>query len=493
MEMMTGWLKNLFKDSIVYGIGFGISRFLQIIVLPIIAHALSAAEYGYYSNYVIFYSMAGGVFVLGLDSSVSRFMFDSDEKKYQQKLFSISFFCLLLVSFLFTGICSLYPSSLLRVINVPESYKEALPYALLIIPCMVMNNFFLTWFKWKRQKFNFLTNTIGTVFFLLVPLLVGGKIRFIYIFQTIFLGQLVVVIISAILARNYIRFVFDGPLLRSLLKYGFPWMLVYFLGLSRTYLDRFFLVHYLNDDSYGVYNFSIRLAGLLALITTSFDMAFGPLAFSIWEKKEAPKFFARLQSIYAFLISAMACMIAIISPWLVSLLGGETYHGAENILPFLLFSSIPLSMINFSSLGISYAKKSFLSTFTLAIGLSVVLLLNAVLTPRYVQVGAVTASLIGHVFIVISGYYFSQRFFKVNFQFVKDGLLFLFFLGLSLVFVQFNFSENLYQDIALKVLALATIVLFILMVFFQTEYKMSILFLRSVFQTRLSRNSITNS
>ena len=79
---MTGWLKNLFKDSLVYGIGFGVSRFLQIIVLPIIAHALSAAEYGYYSNYVIFYSMAGGVFVLGLDSSVSRFMFDSEEKKY---------------------------------------------------------------------------------------------------------------------------------------------------------------------------------------------------------------------------------------------------------------------------------------------------------------------------------------------------------------------------------------------------------------------------
>lgn len=490
---MTGWLKNLFKDSLVYGIGFGVSRFLQIIVLPIIAHALSAAEYGYYSNYVIFYSMAGGVFVLGLDSSVSRFMFDSEEKKYHQKLFSISFFCLLLVSLLFIGICSLYPSSLLKIINVPESYKEALPYALLIIPCMVMNNFFLTWFKWKQQKFNFLTNSIGTVFFLLVPLLVAGKFNFIYIFQTIFFGQLVVVIISTVLARGYIRFVFDSPLLRSLLKYGFPWMLVYFLGLSRTYLDRFFLMHYLNDDSYGVYNFSIRLAGFLALITTSFDMAFGPLAFSIWEKKDAPKFFARLQSIYTFLISAMACMIAIISPWLVSLLGGDKYHGAENILPYLLFSSIPLSLINFSSLGISYAKKSFLSTATLAIGLSVILLLNAFLTPKYMQVGAVTASLIGHVFIVISGYYFSQRFYKVDFHFAKDGLLFLFFLGLSLIFIQFNFSDNLYQDIALKVFILAAIALFVLMAFFQTEYKMSIAFLKNVFQTRLRANTITNS
>ena len=489
---MTGWLKNLFKDSLVYGIGFGVSRFLQIIVLPIIAHALSLAEYGFYSNYVIFYSIAGGVFVLGLDSAVARFMFDSEDKNHHRKLFSISFFCLLFVSLLFAGICSAYPSALLKIINVPESYKGALPFALFIIPCIVLNNFFLTWFKWKRQKYYFLINTIGTVFFLLVPLLVVKKIGFNYIFQTIFFGQLTVVAISTILVRGYIRFIFDGPLFGALLKYGFPWTLVYFLGLSRTYLDRFFLTHFLNDNSYGVYNFSIRLATFLALITTAFDMSFGPLAFSIWKKEDAPKFFARLQSAYTFLISAIACVIVIISPLLVNLLGGEKYHGAENILPYLLFSAIPLSLINFSSLGIAYAKKSFLSTVTLVIGFAVVLLLNAVLTPRYLQFGAVNASLIGHMFIVISGYYFSQRFYKVDFHFAKDGLLFLFFLSLSVLFVQFRFSNHLYQDIALKMLAMAAIALLVSVVLFRAEFKKIISFVKNIRYPILRNNAIAN-
>jgi len=490
---MTGWLKQLFKDSLVYGIGFGLSRFLQIIVLPIIAHALSLAEYGYYSNYVIFYSIAGGVFVLGLDSAVARFMFDSEDKNHHRKLFSISFFCLLFVSLLFASICSAYPSALLKIINVPERYKGALPFALFIIPCIVLNNFFLTWFKWKRQKYYFLINTIGTVFFLLVPLLAVKKIGFDFIFQTIFFGQLTVVVISTILARAYIRLVFDGPLFGALLKYGFPWMLVCFLGLSRTYLDRFFLTHYLNEDSYGVYNFSIRLASFLALITTAFDMSFGPMAFSIWKKEDAPKFFARLQSAYAFLISAIACVIVIISPLLVNLLGGEKYNGAESILPYLLFSAIPLSLINFSSLGIIYAKKSFLNTVTLVIGFSVVLLLNAVLTPRYLQFGAVNASLIGHMFIVISGYYFSQRFYKVDFHFAEDGLLFLSFLGLSILSVQFRFSNHLYHDIALKMLAMAAISVFVLVVFFQAEYKKSISFLKTIQYTRPRNNAVTNA
>ncbi len=478
------WVRSLLKDSLVYGIGFGVSRFLQIIVLPLIAHALNLAEYGYYSNFVIFYSIAGGVFVLGLDSSVARFMFDSEDRDYHRKLFSVSFFCLLLASVLFAGACSFYPDTVIRIINIPQSYAASLPYVLFIIPCIVLNNFFMAWFKWKRQKLKFLTNIIGTVLFLLLPLVFAKRISFIYIFQTIFIGQLIVVIVSTVLARDYIRFFFDSHLLGVLLKYGFPWMLVYVFGLSRAYIDRFFLTHYLNDDSYGVYNFSIRLATFLALITTAFDMSFGPLAFSIWKKENAPVFFAKLQTVYTFFISAFACFIVVLSPFIVQILGGDKFNGAEKILPFLLFSAIPLSLINFSNLGINYAKKSFLSTITLVIGFSIVLLLNLLLTPSYLQYGAGSASLIGHLFIIISGYYFSKRFYKIDFHFAKDGSSFLVFLGLSLLFVKFSINENLYLDIILKAIILVVIMLLIASLIFPTEIRKSFSFLSNIRRTK---------
>jgi O-antigen/teichoic acid export membrane protein len=166
---MFTWLKSLLKDSLVYGIGFGVSRFLQIIVLPIIAKSLSLSEYGYYSNYVIFYTIAGGVFILGLDGSVARFFYDSEDKNYHRKVFSIAFFCVLATSLICVIAGSFFPSALLQAINVPASYGQALVYVLYTIPCLVLNNFFLSWFKWKRQKFFFLVNAIGTVLFLLVP------------------------------------------------------------------------------------------------------------------------------------------------------------------------------------------------------------------------------------------------------------------------------------------------------------------------------------
>jgi O-antigen/teichoic acid export membrane protein len=479
-NVMVNWLKNLLKDSLVYGIGFGVSRFLQIIVLPIIAHALSVSEYGYYSNYVIFYTIAGGVFVLGLDNSVARFMFDSDEKKYHQKIFSMAFFCLLAVSLLFAAGSSFFPSFLLSVINVPAETVTTLPFVLFTIPVLALNNFFLTWFKWKRQRAYFLVNSIGSVLFLLVPLLLAKTIDLHFVFQTIFFSQALVAGISIILAGNYITLMFDRSLLINMLKYGFPWMLVFFLGLSRNYIDRFFLTRYLDDNSYGVYNFSVRLATLLSLVITAFDMSFGPLAFNIWNKEGAKQFFARLQSAYTFFISIVACAIVIVAPLLVDILGGEKYHGAERILPYLLFAAIPLSLINFSTLGIMYAKKSMLSTITLFIGFFAVLLLNIAFTPKFLQFGAVNASLIGHLLIVVSGYYFSQRFYKVDFHYRKDGLLFFFFFVVSIAMTEFEFGLSRYEAMAAKLAILGAVSVILLFALFQSEYKLSVSFLKNL-------------
>jgi O-antigen/teichoic acid export membrane protein len=480
---MQGWAKNLFKDSLVYGLGYGVSRFLQIIILPIIAQALSLSEFGYYSNYVIFYTIVGGFFVLGLDSAVARYFYDSDDKKYHRQLFSSAFYFILLLSAISVSVFFLFPSALLSIIGIPDAYGNALYYVLLCIPAVTLNNFLLSWFKWKRQKFFFLINSAGSVILLLLPLLIVESVSFIYIFQVIFWSQLCVAVISIVLASGYIRFEFNRKLMLDLLKYGFPWMLVFVFGISRTYLDRAFLLQYLNDDVYGLYNFSVRIATLLSVVITAFDMSFGPLAFSIWNKEGAPEFFSRLQSLYTFFISVVACSIAIASPLIIQLLGGAKYAEAEKILPLLLFAAIPLSLINFSNLGTVYAKKSFLSTVSLFAGFAVVLLLNFLLTPVYLQYGATSASLIGHLVIVIAGYFLSRKYYRVPFAYAKDGFVFLFFFTISLLAVHYPLSELVYNNILFQVAALIAIVLLFGFIFFRQDYK------KLVKRFRLSRSS----
>ncbi len=477
---MSAWVKSLWKDTIVYGIGYGVSRFLQIIILPIIAQALTLSEFGYYSNYVIFYTFAAGFFVLGLDSAVARYFYESKEKSYHRQLFSTAFFFILVVSIIGVLGISLFAENILSGLGIPAEYAGAIPYVLACIPVFALNNLFLSWFKWNRQKINFLINSGGSVVLLLLPLLVASKVSFIYIFQVIFLGQLAVAAASCFLARDVIRLSFNTKLLRTLLVYGFPWLLVFLFGVSRTYLDRIFLTQYLPADSYGVYNFAVRLSTLLSLVTTAFDMSFGPLAFSIWNKEGAASFFARLQSAYVFIICSLACAITVASPLLILFLGGQKYAGAEKVLPLLLFAAVPVSLVNFSNLGASYAKKSVISTITLLIGLVIVLALNFLLTRPFLQYGATTASLIGQLAIIISGYFFSSRYYRIPFNYARDGGVFLLFLALSLLFVNVTYSGYLFYELLVKSIILALVVIFLAVFQFKKEYHR----LLSVFRVR---------
>lgn len=480
---MSGWIKSLGKDSLVYGIGYGVSRFLQIIILPIIAQTLSLSEFGYYSNYVIFYSFTGGLFIFGLDSAVARFFFDSDDKKYHQQLFSSAFFFILLLSGAGVGLFFGNASYLLELIGIPTAYNSALKYVLFCIPAITLNGFFLSWFKWKREKAKFLFCSGSNVVFLLIPLWFAEKVSFLYIFQVILWSQLIIAVVSVYLAREYIRFYFHLKLMKSLLLFGFPWMLVFLFGASRAYLDRIFLIRYINGDAYGLYNFSVRIATLISLFITAFDMSFGPLAYSIWNKEGAAIFFARLQSIYTLLICSIGCSIAIVSPLVIHLLGGTKYAGAEKILPILLFSAIPLSLINFSNLGTAYAKKSFLSTLTLFIGFAVVLLLNIAFTRHFLAYGATSASFAGHLMIIISGYYLSAKYYKIPFAYGKDAFIFFFFFALSLISVYFPFGFSLYPNMILQLMILAIVLYLVIISLFRDEYQKAFVLLKGKFLT----------
>src|SRR5207245_29552 len=111
---------------------------------------------------------------------------------------------------------------------------------------------------------------------------------------------------------------------------------------------------------------------------------------------------------------------------------------------------------------------------TLLIGFSVVLLGNFLLTPQFHEYGAVVASLIGHVMIITSGYLLSQKYFSIPFNYQKDGLLFLGFLGLSIGMINFNFSPKMSIDLLVKTISLFVLVGVLISIFFRDEYSKTI-------------------
>jgi len=448
---MFQWVSSLIKDSLVYGLGFSVSRFIQLFTLPLIAKALSVAEYGYYSNYLIFYTIAGGALLLGMDNAVARFSADAKTDEESRIVFSNGLMVVVTLSILALGVFFVIPEVIIDLINVPTKFHSAFLFVATAVPFLVLNNFFLSWFKWKRQKWIFLSNVIGSVICLLVPLISSDNLEFDFIFICILFSQAAPALFSFIFTFKLLRLKPSRYLLWSMIKYGLPWMFVFILGLSRSYLDRFFLMHNLSVESYGIYNFSVRISTFISLAISAFDRSFGPLAFSIWKRDFAPVLFARIQSLYILVVALIACFISAASRLLVFLLGGEKFVGAESIVPLLLFSSIPLSLINFSNLGIVYAKKATMNLSTLIIGFLTVLLLNVILVPPFLQYGSASASILGHLAIVTAGYYISYKYYRIPFYFLKDFVLFSALFALATLLVEIEINSSIIVDAAVKV------------------------------------------
>ena len=82
-------LKEFSKDTIVYGLGNGIKKFIGILLLPLYTRALSPADFGILDTLGTLLFFISAFFNLGLDSASSFYFFQpSDEKERGEILFT---------------------------------------------------------------------------------------------------------------------------------------------------------------------------------------------------------------------------------------------------------------------------------------------------------------------------------------------------------------------------------------------------------------------
>jgi O-antigen/teichoic acid export membrane protein len=109
-----------------------------------------------------------------------------------------------------------------------------------------------------------------------------------------------------------------------------------------------------------------------------------------------------------------------------------------------------------------------------------VLLLNFILTPIFLQYGATSASLLGHLFILVTGYYFSKRYYKITFSFAKDVFIFFFFFAISFIAIHFPLVDNSILNILLQTGILFLLAWVILILIFPPEYRSLIKLIKGI-------------
>lgn len=473
-------LKELFSDTLIYGISSVFARFLGYLLVPLYTNIFAPGEYGIVGLVFVAIALFNVLFTMGMESAYIRYAKNRDRAK---DIFKTLQLFLIGTSLLLGGLVWLLQPVIAPQLGLsPGSSIYLMMIGILVFDTLAIVPFAELRLVRKSIVFAILRTAnivlnLGINFYLILVKGFGIEAVFISYFVASFVTAIVIWMITLPLWKGS----WDIELLQKSIRFGFPFIPAGIGYVINEMLDRFFLkemsadsitgiygASYSAEDIVGIYNACYKLAVFMLLIVQMYRMAWQPFFMRKSEDEEAPKLFA--QSFNYFNLAAAVVflgvslfvneIVAIKIPFTEATLIGDSYWLGLNVVPVLLMAYwFQGWYVNFSA-GIFISEKTKeLAKITL-IGGVITVVLNLLFIPHFGMMGSAWATFFSYASMAMLIYRYSVKSFKVPYQLVKNiGVLFI--CGAAVWIKPFltnlNFSE-LTASITLFITALILVV-----------------------------------
>ncbi len=447
---MLNQIKQLGKDSLIYGLGDGLKRTIGFLLLPIYTRFLTPADYGQLELLMVMSTMMLIITSQGLSTAFFRFYGFSDSNNRRSELINTSFYYLLFSALISCVLFIVFAKQFALLLS-----EESTAFAL-FVKIIALTAFFqitsIVPFQIYRVKLQtikfvlvsiigFLIQVILNIFFVaslkmgVKGVLVGNAISAAFVF-----------VINLFLTRNSLTFKFSMQVLKDMLKFGAP---LIFVGIFNWFLqvsDRILLQKLATTDQVGLYSLGFRFASILTIVAIApFSMAWGAYCFQIATTEKAKETFKTIATYWYFALSFLGLGVLLFSPPLIKLMAAKPFWSACRVVLPLVFMTVVSGMYTIFDLGINIAKKTHYMTFIVGFGAAINIVLNILLIPKYGMMGAAFASFFSFLVIMLITYYVSQKLYFIPFEklrFYKIGGV---FIAISLVSTFVHLPKFLYD------------------------------------------------
>jgi PST family polysaccharide transporter len=210
------------------------------------------------------------------------------------------------------------------------------------------------------------------------------------------LGGLFMMIAYKRTTRQNIRLAIDKTLAKYLIKSGWPLMFSGFMIMIYMRIDQIMLGEMVNDYEVGTYSAALKLSEIWYIIPAIICNSFFP---SIIESKKIGQeaYFRRIQKLFdiLFFISfGIALFVAFASNLIINVLYGDQFKDAAIILAIHIWTSV-FVFLGVGANNFLIIENLQIKTFTrTAMGAVLNIILNLILIPKFLAVGAAVATLI---------------------------------------------------------------------------------------------------
>ncbi|MBK7763969.1 MAG: polysaccharide biosynthesis C-terminal domain-containing protein [Bacteroidetes bacterium] len=233
------------------------------------------------------------------------------------------------------------------------------------------------------------------------------------------------------------KLIFDAKLLKEVLTYSMPLLIVGFGGMIGELFSRlaYTMVATGTDEQVrhelGVFSGVYRIVMMVNIFIYAYRMAAEPFFFKKSADVDAKLMYARLMKIFVMVCCCIFLFIVLfLDAWeYIITLKSKSYAEAMSIIPILSLAAIFLGVYYNQSIWYKLSDKNKIGAFITVVGAIITIVLNLLLIPYFKYNGAAWATLISYVVMMIMSYAFGQKYYPVKYDIKRIAI----YLGLVLL------------------------------------------------------------
>jgi O-antigen/teichoic acid export membrane protein len=416
-------LRSVLQSSALYSVSDFVLKLIGFFLVPLYTRAMTPNDYGIIGYTTALTQILSPVLSLGLISSMPMLYYAYSGRERGELVSTVINFVVLYAGVMTILLTFAAPLSARFSPDVP------IGYVILAIWALLFSTFYFVPLGLYNMEERPMAYSAYSIALSLVS--VGANILFVLVLRMGALGALWAALVSGVAGfgvalftvRRYYHPVLDHRKLGAVLALSLPVLPHLFSGTLLKFADRLFLTSKSTLAATGIYSLAMTMASILPIALGGAYAAMNPLFLRRANAADPrlPSDWARLCSLFVAATGALAVGLAIAGPYLVRLLTPASYDRAAIVLPVLVAGQSLVALYWLMSPLIGFTRRTWIYSAASIPAMLLNLGLNAVLVPRYGEMGAAwTMTLTSGVQLAI-GSILTHQYFRVPYEYGQLG------------------------------------------------------------------------
>ena len=419
-----GKLTNIFKDTAIYGLSSIIGRFLNYLLVPLYTAKLSAASggYGIITNIYAYVALVLVLLTFGMETTYFRFT--NKTHTDSQTVYGTTLITVGSLSLLFAVLVLL----LLTPISQLMGYGEHPEYVGVMAVTVAIDAFLCIPFAHLRQQ----KKALKFAALKLLNIIVNIALNVIYfawmdgkdVGYAFYINLVCTVMLAVCLITEYagFRWRLDTQLLKSMLKYSWPILVLGIAGILNQTADKMLFPYiYQGEDmqeQLGIYGAASKIAMIMAMITQAFRFAYEPIVFAGVKDKDQHEMYGKAMK-YFIIFTLLAFLMVMAYMDILKFIIGRDYWSGLRVVPIVMAAEIMMGIYFNLSFWYKVIDKTIWGAIFSGIGCGVLLLVNIIFVPRFGYMACAWGGFAGYGTAMLISYFVGQKYYPIQYP-LKD-------------------------------------------------------------------------